>query len=310
MRRSLLVLVSCVLACSTLLVSPAVAAGGDKLADVKVAADTSAERVLTFDTPFRAERSSSRVVAPGTGEKVAKGMTVVFNYTLADGRTGAVLESTFGKAAQSVTLVKKNTLAPVYDGLVGRTVGSRVLVAVGTEHSKPVYAALKASMPVKRNDTYLFFFEILSVRRPLERATGTPVTPRADVPRVTLAANGEPSLATPPGPAPSGLVVQPLIQGSGPAVVAGQTIAVHYSGWIWGGKQFDSSWQRGQPIEFKIGVKAVIVGWDEGLVGVPVGSQVLLSIPPDKGYGAGGNSGAGISGTDTLVFVVDVLDAY
>ena len=54
---------------------------------------------------------------------------------------------------------------------------------------------------------------------------------------------------------------------------------------------------------------ASVAGWDEGLVGQPVGSQVLLVIPPDKGYGAAGSPQAGISGTDTLVFVVDILDA-
>ncbi len=104
---------------------------------------------------------------------------------------------------------------------------------------------------------------------------------------------------------------QVLIKGTGPVVAAGQTITVHYTGVIWAsGKQFDSSWDRGQPIDFQIGVGKVIAGWDEGLVGQTVGSQVLLVIPPDKGYGSAGQSSAGISGTDTLVFVVDILDAY
>ena len=53
----------------------------------------------------------------------------------------------------------------------------------------------------------------------------------------------------------------------------------------------------------------MIAGWDEGLVGKTVGSQVLLVVPPDKGYGTSGNESAGITGTDTLVFVVDILDA-
>ena len=76
------------------------------------------------------------------------------------------------------------------------------------------------------------------------------------------------------------------------------------------GKQFDSSWDRGAPADFAIGTGKVIPGWDAGLVGQTVGSQVLLVVPPDQGYGASGNSQAGISGTDTLVFVVDILDAY
>ncbi len=312
MRRSLLVAaVVGALVCSSLVASPAGAASrASRLADVDVATDLSAAKLLTFDTPYRAARSSSRVVVAGSGEKVAKGMTVVFRHALADGRTGEVFESTFGGSAQSVTLAKKLTLVPIFDGLVGTTVGSRVVVAVSPQDSKPVYKALEATKSVKRDDTFLFLFEIVGVRRPLARATGASVAARSDLPKVTLAADGRPSLGALPGPVPAGLVAQPLIQGTGPAVTSGQTIAVHYTGWIWGGKQFDSSWERGKPVEFKIGVKAVIKGWDEGLVGVPIGSQVLLVIPPDKGYGASGNLDAGIAGTDTLVFVVDVLDAF
>ena len=79
---------------------------------------------------------------------------------------------------------------------------------------------------------------------------------------------------------------------------------------IWdSGKTFDSSWARGTPAEFVIGTGNVIAGWDEGLVGQTVGSQVLLVIPPDKGYGSAGQADVGIKGTDTLVFVVDILDA-
>jgi peptidylprolyl isomerase len=64
------------------------------------------------------------------------------------------------------------------------------------------------------------------------------------------------------------------------------------------------------PAAFQIGAGRVIDGWDQGLVGQKIGSQVLLVIPPELGYGANGNPDAGISGTDTLVFVVDILDAY
>jgi peptidylprolyl isomerase len=106
-------------------------------------------------------------------------------------------------------------------------------------------------------------------------------------------------------------VVQPLVVGTGPVVQAGQTVSVHYTGIVYGtGKQFDSSWDRGQPADFVIGQGQVIPGWDTAIVGQTVGSQLLLVIPPAEGYGTTGNSSAGISGTDTLVFVVDILDAY
>ncbi len=126
--------------------------------------------------------------------------------------------------------------------------------------------------------------------------------------RVELAKNGAPKIFMPKADAPKDLIVQPLIVGDGPTVEAGQTVEVKYTGAIWDtGKVFDSSWKRGASAQFPIGVGSVIAGWDEGLVGQTVGSQVLLVIPPDKGYGASGQPSAGIKGTDTLVFVVDIL---
>jgi peptidylprolyl isomerase len=87
-------------------------------------------------------------------------------------------------------------------------------------------------------------------------------------------------------------------------------VLVHYVGKIWGtDKEFDSSWNRGAPVMFQIGTGKVIKGWDQGLVGVPVGSRVLLVIPPKLGYGEQGQ-GDVIKGTDTLVFVVDVIASY
>jgi peptidylprolyl isomerase len=85
---------------------------------------------------------------------------------------------------------------------------------------------------------------------------------------------------------------------------------VNYLGQVYGGDApFDSSFSRGAPTSFQIGVGAVVKGWDKALVGRAVGSRVLLSIPPDLGYGEEGNKQAGIKATDTLYFVVDILAA-
>ena len=167
------------------------------------------------------------------------------------------------------------------------------------------------SAGVKADDTVLLVVDVKEVRHPLTRATGTPVTPAAGLPTVTLDGDGKPAVTVPDGAAPTTLVVQPLIQGTGPVVTAGQTLSVHYTGLIWaGGKQFDSSWDRGAPDDIPIGTGKVLPGWDAGLVGQTVGSQVLLVLPPDQAYGTSGNSQIGVTGTDTLVFVVDILDAY
>lgn len=80
-----------------------------------------------------------------------------------------------------------------------------------------------------------------------------------------------------------------------------------YTGWLWGGAQFDSSWDRGEPISFGIARGSLIQGWVDGIVGQPVGSKLLLSVPPEAGYGQ--RSMGPIPGGSTLVFAVDVLAA-
>ncbi len=85
---------------------------------------------------------------------------------------------------------------------------------------------------------------------------------------------------------------------------------MQYTGVNWRTKKvFDSSWSRSTPFALNIGVGQVIKGWDTGLIGQTVGSRVMLVIPPAEGYGKTGSSQAGIKGTDTLVFVVDILEA-
>lgn len=117
----------------------------------------------------------------------------------------------------------------------------------------------------------------------------------------------KPAVTFPGTAAPEGLQVQVLEPGDGPVVEAGQTIVVNYLGQVWDGAVFDTSYDRGQPISFPIGMGMVIGGWEDGLVGRPVGSRLLLSIPPEHGYGERGVPQAGIKGGDTLVFVVDIV---
>jgi peptidylprolyl isomerase len=120
-----------------------------------------------------------------------------------------------------------------------------------------------------------------------------------------------PKVTIPDSPAPTKLTEKTLTAGTGAAVAAGDTLIANYVGETWADqKVFDSSFSRGEPAGFVIGKGRVISGWDKTLVGKKLGSRVLLTIPPADGYGASGNPQAGISGTDTLVFVVDLIDVY
>ena len=130
------------------------------------------------------------------------------------------------------------------------------------------------------------------------------------LPTATGTFGERPEIAFPQTAAPEDLAVQVLSHGDGEVVSAGDDIEVDYHGQTWAGRVFDSSFDRGAPVTFPIGVGAVIAGWDDGLVGKTVGSRVLLSIPPHLGYGERGMPQAGIRGTDTLVFVVDIRGTH
>ncbi|MEX2100511.1 MAG: FKBP-type peptidyl-prolyl cis-trans isomerase [Acidimicrobiia bacterium] len=308
MHRLVAILILASVALTGTTVAGAASSGGP-LSKITIEGDTGEKPTLKFAKPFDSAKTLSQEIATGTGDKLVKNAKVTFDFVVVDGRTGKELGSSFGTTPASAVLDKKQILPGIVNGLIGAAVGSRVLVAIAPKEG---LAKGLQTPGVKKNDTLLFVVDVKSRRTPLARATGAAVTPAAGLPGVQLeGSTGKPAISVTGTAAPGELVVQPLIKGTGAAVTAGQTISVHYTGVIWAsGKQFDSSWDRGQPIDFGIGTGQVIKGWDEGLVGQTIGSQVLVVVPPDKGYGTAGQSGAGISGTDTLIFVVDILDAY
>ncbi|HEU4503299.1 MAG TPA: FKBP-type peptidyl-prolyl cis-trans isomerase [Nitrospira sp.] len=105
---------------------------------------------------------------------------------------------------------------------------------------------------------------------------------------------------------PSGLQYIDLKTGTGATAQAGQTVTVHYSGWLENGNKFDSSIDRGQPFSFPLGAGRVIKGWDEGVQGMKVGGKRKLIIPATLGYGARGAGGA-IPPHATLIFEVELI---
>jgi FKBP-type peptidyl-prolyl cis-trans isomerase FkpA len=106
---------------------------------------------------------------------------------------------------------------------------------------------------------------------------------------------------------PSGLKYADLVVGTGLEARKGQTVSVHYTGWLTGGKKFDSSLDRGEPFSFALGAGRVIKGWDEGVAGMKVGGERKLMIPPQLGYGERGAGGV-IPPNAELVFEVQLLE--
>jgi peptidylprolyl isomerase len=117
----------------------------------------------------------------------------------------------------------------------------------------------------------------------------------------------KPSVEVPKGPAPTHLVVKDLKTGDGAEARSGDQVSVQYVGVLYdNGKQFDSSWDRGQPFSFQLGGGQVIPGWDQGVAGMKVGGRRELIIPPDLAYGARGQPPT-IPANATLVFVIDLV---
>ena len=252
---------------------------------------------LTFTLPIEVSATVARVDTPGAGAAIEEGQLLRVHYMLLDGATGESVGSTWDLGTPQAFLLGDPSMPDAMNSVLAeQNVGVRFLLGVpGT----PATDAAEAT------PWTLFVFEVVAALP--GRATGTAVAPPAGLPQVTLAEDGTPSITVGDAAEPTALVAQTLIEGTGPVVEPGQVLTVHYSGWLWDGTPFDSSWEGGAPFQTTIGAGRVIAGWDQGLVGKPVGSQVLLAVPADLGYGDSGQGS--IPPGASLIFVIDILDA-
>jgi peptidylprolyl isomerase len=123
-----------------------------------------------------------------------------------------------------------------------------------------------------------------------------------------VAQREKPEVDFPEGEPPADLVIVDEIVGDGAEATAGRTVLAHYVGVAFSsGEEFDSSWNRGEPLAFPLGAGRVIKGWDQGLLGMKVGGRRRLTIPPHLAYGDRG-AGSAIAPGETLIFVVDLVD--
>jgi len=246
----------------------------------------------------------------GTGSTLTKADAMAANFVLYfwSGTTSSLKANTF---TSSPTVIGGTMLPGLETALIGQKVGSRVLAVIPPADGYGTTG--NSQLGITATTTLVFVIDVLKSYSDTAAATGTQVSNGGgDLPTVSAKAASAPTLAFSSTKPPSGLVAKTLIKGSGPKVVKGEFVIAQYTGYIWRTKAvFGSSWSSGSPFGFVIGAspEQVIPGWDKGLEGQTVGSRVILSIPPAEGYGSAGNSDAGIKGTDSLVFVVDIVDA-
>jgi FKBP-type peptidyl-prolyl cis-trans isomerase len=252
-----------------------------------------------------------KTLIQGSGATYTKADSLAANFVLYfwSGTTSSQKASTFGA---NPTLIPSATLPGLETALVGKKIGSRVLAVIPPKQGYGTSG--NSELGVSGTTTLVFVIDLIKAYPDTAGASGSQVsTGGGTLPTASAAVAGKaPTLTFPSSGPPSGLQVKTLIKGTGPKLVKGEYVVAQYVGYIWRTKkEFSSSWSSGSPFGFVIGAspEQVIPGWDTGLVGQTVGSRVMLSIPPKDGYGTAGESSAGIKGTDTLVFVVDIVDA-
>lgn len=250
----------------------------------------------------------------GSGPAIRSGNAVLANVALYkwSGTGHALVDSTFATGPQ--ILPPQLGLSGLTTALKGATLGSRIVAVL-----PPKYGYGSSGQPqlqISGTDTVVWVIDLLQQYSPTASASGTHVSNGGGaLPTVTASPGQAPVITVPKTSPPAQLSVTTLVKGTGPKLATGDTVVAQYVGAIWRtGKVFSQSWPSAQsptglPFSFRLGT-GVIAGWSQGLAGVPVGSRVMLVIPPSLGYGpAGGQPSAGISKTDTLVFVIDIVGA-
>lgn len=256
--------------------------------------------------PFEATATEVSEITAGSGDPAGQDHQVTARYSLLNGRTGEVALSTFDADVTETFSLADGAMPPgLLAAIEGATEGSSRLVAIPGPELFPQGAP---EFGVEPGDTLLMYLEFVAVQVPLTEAEGTPVDPVEGLPEVSFESPGPAEVTIPEGvEPPEEMVVQLLIEGDGPVTEPGQSVSVHYTGVSWEtGEMFDNSWERGAPFPVSpLGQAQVISGWNEGLQDLPVGSRVMLVLPPDMAYGEEGHALSG----QTLVFVVDILAA-
>jgi peptidylprolyl isomerase len=269
--------------------------------------DVSNERLtkpnVTFAAPITADSIQSRVVFEGDGNVFTGRNLIEFEFAGYHGGNGELLQETnFDGKNPAPGFFGPDSVPNFCSALVGAREGSRVVAIFPPKDAHDGRGV--ENLGIGPNDSFVFVFDLARVY--LEKAEGSAVAPEAGMPAVVTTPEGVPGVTIPKTNAPSELRISQLLKGAGEIVKSGDNVTMHYSGFLWtGGTKFDSSWDKGTPAQFEVSPGMLIDGFLSAVVGQPVGSRVVVVIPPALGYGE--QASATIPANSTLVFVIDIL---
>jgi len=280
------------------------AASGSASNGVTVTGDFQAAPKTAFTGPLTVDTTQRSVVTDGDGEVVQNGDVATIDFTIYNGTSGKQVFSTLDEGGSQLQLTVDDTqfIPGIVNAVACSTVGSRVVAVIPP--SEGFGDTGNDQLGIAATDSMVMVADVEGIV-PV-RADGEDQPAQDGFPTVTLDDAGAPTVTVPKTDPPTTLETEVLKKGDGPVVADGDNVTVQYQGLVWGtGTVFDQSWGQGGPRTFP--TTGVVKGFAAAMVGQTVGSQVLVVIPPDQGYGSAGNSAAGITGTDTLVFVIDIL---
>ncbi|WP_106813836.1 FKBP-type peptidyl-prolyl cis-trans isomerase [Microbacterium timonense] len=270
---------------------------------IDVTGDTDEQPEVDIYTPLHAPHLAFEDVVTGDGTAITSpDQLMVVDVALFNGTTGEPIVATAYDGdltrVSSPSQWATNFLG-FEDALHCATEGSRVAVALSPDDLAPDVAS---GFGLEDDDTVVAVVDLRKVY--LAAADGqNQFNSGFGLPSVVRAPDGRPGLIIPDSAPPTDVVVQTLKKGSGPEVTGDQPVRVHYTGVVWGEDEaFDTTWDA-QPAS--VTLDGVVPGFAEALKGQTVGSQVLVVVPPDQGYGD--QSHAGVPAGSTLVFVIDIL---
>lgn len=279
---------------------------------------------VTIDFPVTATAAQRTVVEEGDGTVAAENYNVTADYTMFNGTTGEEVDASTYNGSPTPFALDGTLYAGLADTIQCSPAGSRV---VGVVPADGLIETTLTTFGMTAEDSMVIVVDVVSAEEAeaaapaeeeivldpadyLTKADGADQARPDGFPAIEVAIaddeSGTPTVTIPSMDAPADLQIATLKKGDGAVIESGDDVVVNYSGKIWRTNAvFDSSWDRGAISHFP--TTGVIDGFQQALEGQTIGSQVLVSIPSDLGYGETGVPELGITADDTLVFLVDIL---